>query len=450
MNNYKKLFGIAGVSLASLMVLSACGGDSDNGSETTDGEVSEEVFEDTGEKVTFVSWLSEQSELDQQVLDAYMEENPDAPEIEFSYVGDNQTANYYQQVDLMLMGGEDIDIAMTSAYAEHAQRASANSYMALDAFFENEGIAPDDEYVSSFMAPVNDNIYGIPGDVKNWIVYINEDMLEEAGLEKPDFDWTWDDYAEYAEAMTTDDTFGSYFHEWDHFHYLNMWSLELGNPIINDEGDAGFDHPKIKEWFEYRTDLEEAGTALPLQTIKATQSTYRDRFFNGEIAMFPIGSFLIAELDDTDSFPHDFRTTFAMMPRDADAPSGRTYAESHYYSIAAQSDNPKGAYDFLRFYTTEGAKIKSQNFPAQEGENKMDYVEGMISDESYLDMEQLEYILTHEDWEDNPNTEAPAYQKQLTDIMVEEAEKYYLGGTDLDEVINNMMDRGQRLIDENE
>ena len=446
-------FKVLGSSLLIVSLLAACGnGDQadSNGPAGEEVEVGEEQLVDTGEPITIASWLTVQRDLDEQVVEAYMAENPDAPEIEFTYVGDNQTDNYEQQVDLMLLGGEDVDIVMASDYASHAQRASSGSYLPLDMFFEDEGIDPQEEYVSSLVPVTNDEIYAIPGDGKAWVVFINKEKLEEAGLEPPAFDWTWDDFAEYAEALTTEDTYGAYFHNWHHFNYLNMLSLKQGASILKEDGSLVFDDPKFKEFLEFRKGLEESGSLLPYQTIVATQSTYRDRFFNEEIAMLPMGSFLIQELDDTTSFPHDFTTTFAMMPRDADAPAGRTYSEAHYYSIAAHSDNPKGAYDFLRYYTTEGSKIVGANLPTYEVEDKMEFVEAMVDDESYVDFEQLGKILNHEDWEDNADTDAPPYALQLQDLMIEEAEKYYLGDADLDEVIDNMMRRGQDIIDRNE
>ncbi|AZP04839.1 ABC transporter substrate-binding protein [Jeotgalibaca ciconiae] len=444
--NYKKI-GKFGLGLTTALLLAACGGNGDSGnagSGTDEGST-----EASGNKVTFVSWLTEQKDLDQAVLDAYLEENPEA-DIEFVYVGDNQTANYYQQVDLMLMGGDEIDIVMTGSYPDHAQRAASGSYLALQEYFDNEGVDPKEEYIDSLIAPVNDTLYGIPGDAKSWIVYMNKEKLDEAGLEVPPVDWTWEDYAEYAEALTEDGTYGSYFHTWDHYNYLNIWSLRLGNAIMNEDGTLAFDAPKFKEFLEFRKKMEEDGVQMPYQTIKATNASYRDRFFNGEIAMLPLGTFLIPELEDTSSFPHDFETTFAMMPRDVDAPEGRTYTEALYYAIASSSDAPQEAYDFLRFYTTEGAKIKGVNLPTKADEDKMEYVNLMVEDDTLVDMEALETVLNNPQWEDNPNTTAPAYQRQLTDMMVEEVEKYFLGNDDVDTVIQNMMTRGQQIIDENQ
>ncbi|NLE43255.1 MAG: extracellular solute-binding protein [Chloroflexi bacterium] len=43
-----------------------------------------------------------------------------------------------------------------------------------------------------------------PGNGVAWIVYMNMDMVKAAGLDYPDENWTWDDWREYAIAMTID------------------------------------------------------------------------------------------------------------------------------------------------------------------------------------------------------------------------------------------------------
>ena len=87
----------------------------------------------------FVSWNSNYADLDQKVADAYKELHPNVT-VEFEYYGDMQSAEYYKKVDLMVVGGEKMDILMASAYAEHMQRAASGAYVALDDYFAAEGI----------------------------------------------------------------------------------------------------------------------------------------------------------------------------------------------------------------------------------------------------------------------------------------------------------------------
>ena len=96
---------------------------------------------------------------------------------------------------------------------------------------------------------------------KSWFVLINKNYLDEAGLPVPELDWTWADYRDYANKMTQGEgaskRYGSYFHSWDHYNYMGMWSNYPDNPMFNADMTAvNFDHPMFKEWLQFRYDME--------------------------------------------------------------------------------------------------------------------------------------------------------------------------------------------------
>lgn len=152
-----------------------------------------------------------------------------------------------------------MDILMASAFPEHAQRAASGAYLPLEEFFEKEGVKPEDAY--AIVQKVDGKMYGIPGDLKSWFVLINKNYLDEAGLPVPELDWTWADYRDYANKMTQGEgaskRYGSYFHSWDHYNYMGMWSNYPDNPMFNADMTAvNFDHPMFKEWLQFRYDME--------------------------------------------------------------------------------------------------------------------------------------------------------------------------------------------------
>lgn len=92
---------------------------------------------------------------------------------------------------------------------------------------------------------------------------------------------------------------------------------------------VNFDHPMFKEWLQFRYDMEnEDKCQVPYADVKSMNMNYRDKFFNGQIAMLPIGSFMIPELDDQDKYPHEFVTTFAPIPA-----WGRCRARNYLYRV---------------------------------------------------------------------------------------------------------------------
>src|SRR5699024_11299347 len=54
----------------------------------------------------------------------------------------------------------------------------------------------------------------------SWVVYYNKEMFAAAGIDEPDGSWTWDDFADLAEELTsalagTDyRAKGAYMHNW--------------------------------------------------------------------------------------------------------------------------------------------------------------------------------------------------------------------------------------------
>lgn len=414
---------------------------------------SKKAMETNSDSITlrFVSWNSNYAELDQKVADAYKEKNPNVT-VKFEYYGDMTATEYYKKVDMMVLGKEKMDILMTSAFAEHKQRAASGTYLPMDDFFEREGIKPEDAY--AIMPRVNEQVYGIPGDLKYQLVYINKNYLEEAGLEAPSLDWTWDDYREYAKAMTKGEgatkIYGSYFHSWDHYNLMGFWSSYGDNPMFNSDATAvNFDNPIFADWLQFRYDMENVDKCqISYTDVKAMNMAYRDKFFNGEVAMLPVGSFLIAELDDQDKYPHDFVTTFAPIPAWKEDEPGTTYTDSQFYSICKNSEYPQEAYDFIRFYTTEGMKIRGVSLSAEAGIDKMEFFKMMIDDTSYVDVDTLNNVLSNPNWKELIYTNVPSYNKELSTLMLDEAGKFLLGQDTLENVVTSLVEKGNDMIKE--
>ena len=106
----------------SVSLLAGCGGK--NGTETqtpAPGNTNNQTTsKDEQVNLRFVSWLTAYQDLDKKVADAYTAEHPNVT-ITFDYYGDMTATEYYKKVDLMVMGGEEMDVLMTSAFPEHAQ-----------------------------------------------------------------------------------------------------------------------------------------------------------------------------------------------------------------------------------------------------------------------------------------------------------------------------------------
>ena len=447
--------------LASIMATALAGCSSVEKTETTNAAIQTEnketgntqAADENQEEITlrFVSWQTNHDEQNQKVAEAYKELHPNI-NVQFDYVGDMNSNDYLTKTDIMLMGGEAMDILMAPNYASYIVRAESGSYLSLDDYFTEEGTTAEDAY--NVIVRVNDQTYGIPGEMKYNLVLINKDMLDGAGLDVPSLDWTWDDYHEYAQKLTSgsgaDTKYGSYFHSWGSCNLWGISSGKGGSTFFNDDKTLTFDNPNLAKFLQLRYDMENVDhSSTPLADVKALNMNYRDQFFNGNIAMLPMGTAMLSDIGN-EKYAHNFVTTFARQPLwDKD---GEHYNEAggNIFSIAKTSEHPKEAYDFLRFWTTEGIGIKGMFISNEKGAVKSDSVKQIIAGfEDKVDSETLTKIMDDPDWIDSYGTYIPDYQSEIDSILTEETDKYLLGSQSLDDTIKNLMDRGNEIIKEN-
>lgn len=409
--------------------------------------------QESGEEITlrFVSWQSNHAKGNQAVADAFHELHPNIT-VQFDYFGDMNSNDYLQKVDIMLMGQEPMDIVMTANYAQYVVRAESGSYMGLNQFFEAEGTSAQDEF--NIVVPVNGEVYGIPAELKYNLVLINKNMLDEAGLSVPELDWTWEDYRTYANAMTSgsgaDTTYGSYFHSWGNCNLYGVGSAKQGNNYFNSDGTLTFDSDAFRNFLKLRYDMENVDhCSTPLADVKALSMNYRDQFFNGNIAMLPMGTFMLSDIGN-EKYTHDFVTTFARMPLwDSQDPHYNT-ASGNFFSVAATSQHPKEAYEFLKFWCKEGVTIKGMFVSNEKGADKMESISKITAGfEDLIDMDALSAIMQDPDWIDSYEEITPAYQGEIDSLLTEETDMFLLGSQSLEDTITNLMNRGNTIIEEN-
>ncbi len=464
MKRFKKLVPVVAIIL-SLTIIVGCGQEQEmkeTTSEATEetkqeeksgGETKSEEKAEVAEEIVlkFYSWESYYEEVNAKVIAEFEAMYPNVS-VEATYIADGNSTEYVKKMDIQMLSGEQVDVVMQPGLDKHVDRATKGLLEPLDDYFANEGIIYDDVY--AFPVSVDNTTYGLPGDVKSWFVMINKDHLDAAGLDVPPLDWTWEDYRTYAKALSQgegkDKRYGSYFHTWPQFSYLAFNSEKMNTAFYKEDGNLNFDDPLFSDFLKFRYEMDNVDECqVPYTDAISQKLSYRDIFFTEKASMIPIGGWMIAEVS-SDKYPHNFVTTFASLPRFyEDSASGMTDTASHVYCVSKESKHKEAAYNFVRFMTTKGMEIKGVSLSAA---NNAD-VEGILSkiiegNEKYYDVEGLLNVYTNPEWKDNISAYMPAYHSQISDVYNEEAEKYLIGGQDLDISISNMMERAQKIMDE--
>ncbi len=402
--------------------------------------------------IRFVSWQTNHAEANQAVADAYHELHPEVTVV-FDYIGDMNSNDYMTKTDIMIMGGEAMDIVMTPSFTAFASRAASGAYLDLDPYFEAEGTSLEDSYDA--VLRVNGGAYGIPGEMKYDMILINKDLLDEAGLDVPSLDWTWDDYREYAKALTKGEgaskIYGSFFYSWGNVNLYGVASAKKGNRYFNDDHTLVFEDPSFTDFLQYRYDLENVDKcSTPLADIKSLNMNYRDQFFRGQIAMLPMGTFMLSDIGN-EKYSPDFVTTFARIPSWSEDDPHYYITQGQVFSISRTSEHPQEAYDFLRFWTTEGVAIKGMFISNEKNVDRMESVNQIVAGfTDKLDIETLSAIMTDPKWESSYEEWVPEYQNEIDTILTEETDMFLLGSQSLDKTVQNLMKRGNAVIAEYE
>lgn len=414
------------------------------------GGSGEKASSDGGKTVIrFVSWQTNHATANEKVAEAYEALHPDV-DVQFEYIGDMNSNDYMTTVDIMIMGGEPMDIVMTSGFPQHAQRADSGAYLDLDPYFEADGTTFEDSYNSTFR--VNGGVYGIAGEMKYNLVLINKDLLDKAGLPVPSLEWTWDDYKAYAEAMTEGEgaskVYGSFFYTWGNQSLLGVSGVKKGTLYFKDDHTPIFDLPAFSDFLQYRKALEDEGVSTPIADIKALNMNYRDQFFRGQIAMLPMGTFMLSDIGN-EKYSPEFVTTFARIPMwNSDDPHYNV-ADGTFFSIPRTSEHPEAAFDFLRFWTTEGVAIKGMFISNEKGADRMESVNAIVSGfTDKIDLDALSAIMGDPEWVESYPDYCPAFQMEIDTALAEEVELYLLGSQSLDDTVAKLINRSNAIIAE--
>ena len=445
MSMYKKSIAlILGVCLLASAALTGCSSAKSSSSNPASGSTAPVTIQ-------VYSWEASLQVQNDCVVRAYELLHPNV-KVVFNYPVQNDNVAYTAKMKMLLLSGQAIDAMMESSVANTITNAMNQTYLPLDPFIAKEGVKFGDIYNAS--AQYKSKNYGLPIDVSPWFVMINKSMLDKASLAVPSPDWTWDDYKTYATKMTSgsglNKIYGSYFHTFQNYDLMGVYSTKMDNAYYKADGTLNFGDPNLKSWLQFRNDLENVSkVSVPLTDIVSSKLAYRNEYFGQKVAMVPTGAWMLAEIKDATKWPHDFQTVFAPLPKfGADGVAGRTFCDTKMMSIPTVSKNPDAAYNFIRYYTSDGANIRAGGIPALKSA-KMDTILSTIvgsSPDKLYDMKSLNAIFNNPKLQYNTPMMTPVYNSQIDSMFVSECQKYLTGGEDINACISNLQSQGSAIV----
>lgn len=241
--------------------------------------------------------------------------------------------------------------------------------MDLSETFENsENVSIEqfpEELVELYSA--EDKLLGVPKDYDTIGLWYNKALFDEAGIEYPDGNWTWDDLLVAAQELT-DEEAGVYgilapLNRQEGYH--NFIYQNDGYVISEDKTESGFRNEETVEAVQWYADLSVKHNVSPTQNQFADNSNLTF-FQSGRGAMAFFGSWMTAEMANNEYTAEN--VDVAPLPQ---GEKQATIFNGLANSVAENTEYPQEAQKFVEFLSSEKAmKIQGENgsaIPALEG-----------------------------------------------------------------------------------
>ena len=187
---------VAAMAAGAAMVLSACGSSTQAtiaDTAATQGKTAADTKEASGEPVELrVSWWGSDArhEATLKALDLFMEKHPDI-KVTAEYQGFD---GYHDKLMTQISSGTEPDVYQLDNNVYFASLAANDKLGDLTPYIGNQ--LKLDDYPESALtwAQYNGVQYGVPSGLNGPLFIWNKQIFDEAGVEYPTNDWSWDDF----------------------------------------------------------------------------------------------------------------------------------------------------------------------------------------------------------------------------------------------------------------
>lgn len=301
-------------------------------------------------KLQATVWLGDaEFEAIQELGAVHTESHPNV-EIEFINIVDGGPWGR-DQLQRMIAGGSAPDLMMMNT-GQFEAFGSRGALANLDERIESSGFDLSIYWEAAVEGCMIDGaVYGLPKDISNHIVYINTQFFEEAGVDVPDNDWTWDDYREISKALTQDTDGDGQIDRWGTAITNSSWAwggfvYSNGGEVMNDDRTECLinSEPSTEALVQFFAPITEDESAVPPGALPQMEGS-SDQFLGGVIGMHMAGPWFRPSLVENELFPWTAR--LFPRPPGGDAPTSILYVDQ--WAMSATSENPDEAWELLQF-----------------------------------------------------------------------------------------------------
>ncbi len=253
--------------------------------------------------IQFSSWGSQSEvEIIKPILNEFEKKNPDI-KIEFIHI----PQNYFQKIHLLFASNLAPDVIFINnlylpVYANAGLLKPFNINLKSDINFS-------DFFEKSVQAlSFNDEIYAVPRDVSNLVIYYNKDLFNKYNVKLPNKYWTFSDLLNISKKLTIDtngdgktDIWGISFEDTPALFYLPYLMSEGGGILSDDSKTLIFNSDKSQKGLKFYSNLRNKYHVAPTKAESASE-TMAQLFLQEKLAMHLSGRWLVPKYKSDASF----------------------------------------------------------------------------------------------------------------------------------------------------
>ena len=390
--------------------------------------------------ISFLTWGS-QSEITtvKKLIDVFEQNNKDI-KINLIHVPDN----YFRKLHLLVASNLAPDVIFINnlnskiyinakkiiplnEYIQKSNRLNINNFftVAIDAFSQEK------------------NIYAIPRDVSNLVIYYNKDIMKKYAGVLPVDSWSFQEFLQIAQKTTIDlnnddktDIYGFGFEKNSLFWLPFLWQYS-GGILSTDLSKVIIDAPASMDALQFYADLRNKYNVAPSTDEQASLTTSQ-MFLQGRIAMHLCGKWCALTYKKNANFEWD------VLPFPANTAENRKIPmDASGWAISSSSKNKNEAWRFIEFMSSEYAISKITNdgliLPALKTVAFSDIFLKHSPNNSKAFLQDIDYAI--------PTPVCVKYS-EILDILDGELEKLFNGKSSVDDIINKeLVNKLEKLLD---
>lgn len=261
---------------------------------------------------------------------ATIEPNPGAPDAQL------------QKWQTMLASGSPPDVSLMRPHY-HTAFASRGAFLPVDELLDNaDGVQRDDFWPQTLeRLSWGGQLWGLAAEIWFSMVFLNLDLFEEAGVEPPGDDWTWDDFLQIASQLTSGEGVNKQFGS----DSLSGWWVQMvrawgGEVLDESETTCLVDTAPAPEAIQWVADLTLEHGVAPNAEEMADQNIF-SLFETGRVGMFESANWYLGEA------MNKFQGNWTVAPNPVGPANRASIVQGANYAIFKETDHPDEAWQLM-------------------------------------------------------------------------------------------------------